>query len=85
MTPAGSYSDKPIRVMVGAMVSGPMNRMTKPIRPEKPTTIWKREATMIDPCSCGQKQKQGNEQKVILCLNDVTVTTTGYVLEQKTL
>lgn len=37
--------------MVGAMVKGPMKRMRKPMRPEKPTSIWTQEATMIAPCS----------------------------------
>lgn len=52
LTPAESYSGSPMREIVGAMVKGPMKRMRKPMHPEKPTTIWMREATMIEPCSC---------------------------------
>ena len=51
LAPADSNSDRPMREMVGAMVSGPMKRMKRPIRPEKPTTTWKREPTMMEPCN----------------------------------
>lgn len=54
-----SNSDRPMRVMVGAMVKGPMKRMRKPIMPEKPTTIWRSDATMMEPCSCAQEHEQG--------------------------
>lgn len=54
LSPAASYSDRPMRETVGAMVKGPMKRMRKPMRPEKPTRIWRREATMIEPCTCRQ-------------------------------
>lgn len=53
LSPAESYSEKPMRETVGAMVKGPMKRMRKPMRPEKPTKIWRREATMMEPCTCG--------------------------------
>jgi len=51
LVPAESNSDRPMREMVGAMVSGPMKRMKNPMRPEKPTRIWKTEATMMEPCN----------------------------------
>lgn len=54
LSPAESYSDRPMRETVGAMVRGPMKRMRKPIRPEKPTRTWRTEATMMEPCSCGE-------------------------------
>lgn len=57
LSPAELYRDKPISEIVGAMVKGPIKRMRKPMRPEKPTRIWRTEATMIEPCNCGQKQK----------------------------
>ena len=50
--PAESYRDRPIREMVGAMVRGPMKRMKRPMRPEKPTRTWNKEPTMMEPCSC---------------------------------
>lgn len=49
LAPTESYSDRPMRENVGAMVKGPMKRTRKPIGPEKPTKIWRREATMIEP------------------------------------
>lgn len=49
--PAESNKDSPIREMVGAIVSGPMNFIKNPMRPEKPTKIWKQEPTMMEPCS----------------------------------
>ena len=51
LAPADSNSDRPMREMVGAMVSGPMKRMKKPMSPEKPTSTWKRDPTMMEPCS----------------------------------
>ena len=57
-SPADSYSARPMRDTVGAMVNGPMKRMRKPMRPEKPTRIWRREATMMEPCSCGQEHNK---------------------------
>lgn len=49
--PAESKRGRATREMVGAMVKGPMKRMRKPMRPEKPTSIWTQEATMMTPCS----------------------------------
>lgn len=62
LAPAESYSDRPMREIVGAMVRGPMKRMRKPMRPEKPTRTWRREATMIEPCSCGQEHNRRYDQ-----------------------
>ncbi|KAG8138026.1 hypothetical protein E2320_003967 [Naja naja] len=39
------------KLMVGAIVRGPMNRIKNPMRPEKPTKIWKQDATIIAPCN----------------------------------
>lgn len=61
-TPAESYSDRPMSDTVGAMVKGPMKRMRKPMRPEKPTKTWRREATIIEPCSCGQEHSVQEHQ-----------------------
>lgn len=49
--PADSKRGRATREMVGAIVRGPMNRIRKPIKPEKPTNIWKQEATMMAPCN----------------------------------
>lgn len=57
LLPAESNSDRPMREMVGAMVSGPMKRMKSPMRPEKPTRTWKREATMMEPCNWEAKSQ----------------------------
>ena len=42
-------SDTPTRVIVGAMVSGPMKRRRKPTRPVKPMTIWNNDETIMAP------------------------------------
>lgn len=55
LAPAAFKSDKPMSVTVGAMVKGPTERMRKPMRPEKPTRIWKSEATMMEPCNWGNE------------------------------
>lgn len=60
MSPADSNRGSATRVMMGAIVRGPMNLIRNPIRPENPTKIWKQEATMIVPCtwkSRGWKQR----------------------------
>lgn len=51
LSPAESKRGRAIREIVGAMVKGPMKRMRKPMRPEKPTSIWTQEATKTAPCS----------------------------------
>ena len=51
LVPAESNRDSPMREMVGAMVRGPMKRMKRPMRPEKPTNTWNSEPTIMDPCS----------------------------------
>lgn len=51
ISPAGSNRGSATKVMVGAIVRGPMNLIRNPIRPENPTKIWKQEATMIVPCT----------------------------------
>ena len=51
--PASSAADwksaTPTRVIVGAMVSGPMKRRRNPIRPVKPITISNKEETIMAP------------------------------------
>ena len=52
--PASSAADwksaTPTRVIVGAMVNGPMKRRRNPIRPVKPITISNKEETIMTPC-----------------------------------
>lgn len=47
--PAWMKSDSPIRLMVGAIASGPMNFSTNPTSPESPSTTWSNDATRIAP------------------------------------
>lgn len=49
LLPAESKRDSPMREIVGAMVRGPMKRMKRPMRPEKPTSTWKTDPTIMDP------------------------------------
>lgn len=60
LSPAESKRGRATKVMVGAIVKGPMNLIRNPIIPENPTKIWKQEATMIAPCTW----KGGREQTV---------------------
>jgi hypothetical protein len=46
---ATSKRDSPIRMMVGAIDTGPINRMRTPIKPENPTTTWNRDDIMMAP------------------------------------
>lgn len=69
--PAESNSDRPISEIVGAMVKGPMKRMTRPIRPENPTSTWNREPTMIEPWSCAEMTSDDNI--LALCNKDIII------------
>ena len=40
----------PMRAMVGAMASGPINRSSTPIIPLNPITTWNSDAKIIAPC-----------------------------------
>lgn len=51
--PASMNSDRPMRLMVGAIASGPMYFSTRPTRPEKPSTSCRRDETRIAPWICG--------------------------------
>ena len=62
LVPAESNRDSPMREMVGAMVSGPMKRMKRPMRPEKPTNTWNSEPTIMEPCSWRQTEKMTLKQ-----------------------
>ncbi len=69
--PAESNSDRPISEIVGAMVKGPMKRMTRPIRPENPTSTWNREPTMIEPWSCAEMTT--DDKILALCNKDIII------------
>lgn len=58
-----------MRLMVGAIASGPMYFSTRPTRPEKPRTIWRREDTRMAPWICGRQVKRDTTQthKPFLC------------------
>uniref|UniRef100_A0A2D4NEQ6 Uncharacterized protein n=1 Tax=Micrurus spixii TaxID=129469 RepID=A0A2D4NEQ6_9SAUR len=61
------------KVMVGAIVKGPMNRIKNPMRPEKPTKIWKQDANIIAPCNslirtCHNSMKFGEVGSTMLAL-----------------
>ena len=45
-------SESPIRVMVGAIARGPMNRSNIPISPLAPSNISNSDAIIIAPCIC---------------------------------
>ncbi len=44
-----SNRERPIRLMAGATVRGPIYRRRKPIRPNAPMTTWNRQAVIIAP------------------------------------
>lgn len=58
LAPAESNNDSPMREMVGAIVRGPMKRMKRPMRPEKPTNTWNSEPTIMEPWSWRQTQEK---------------------------
>lgn len=51
--PASMNNDRPMRLMVGAIASGPIYLSTKPTSPENPRTIWSRDDTRMAPWICG--------------------------------
>lgn len=51
LLPAESKRGRATQEIVGAMAKGPMKPMRKPMRPEKPTSIWTQEVTMTAPCN----------------------------------
>lgn len=63
LLPAESKRDSPMREIVGAMVRGPMKRMKRPMRPEKPTSTWKTDPTIMDPWSL-RKHKNVDSQNL---------------------
>lgn len=56
--PASMNSDRPMRLMVGAIARGPMYFSTRPTSPEKPRKIWSREATRMAPWICWWQGKR---------------------------
>ena len=46
---ATDVRESPTRVMVGAIVRGPMYRNSKPMPPKAPTATSTRDATIMDP------------------------------------
>lgn len=55
--PASMNSDRPMRLMVGAMARGPMYLSTTPTSPEKPRKIWSSEDTRMAPWICGGQRR----------------------------
>lgn len=51
--PASVNSDKPMRLMVGAIARGPMYLSRSPTSPERPRKTWSREDTRMAPWICG--------------------------------
>lgn len=64
--PASMKSERPMRLMVGAMASGPMYLSTKPTSPERPRTSWSREETRMAPWIC-QSQEKTNTDSDYFC------------------
>lgn len=57
--PASVNSDKPMRLIVGAIARGPIYLSTRPRSPERPRTIWSNEATRMAPWIYGWQSKRG--------------------------
>lgn len=80
LLPAESKRGRATREMVGAMVKGPMKRMRKPMTPEKPTSIWTQEATMMAPCNWRGRRVQPRHLRACgrtMTLSPAQATVTG--------
>ena len=62
---AAVNKENPTKVIVGAMVSGPMNLRRKPTNPLKPISIWNREATMMAPWICEDNRTSGRRWYIV--------------------
>lgn len=65
--PASMKRERPMRLMVGAMASGPMYLSTKPTTPERPRTSWSKEETRMAPWICENARQNQHRFKIPFC------------------
>ena len=79
---ATSNNERPTNATVGAMERGPIKRNIYPINPEKPISIWNKDATIIAPCICKIEHIQiyyiSSNLKFFLSLNTVLLFLTEF-------
>ena len=65
--PASMNSDRPIRLMVGAIARGPIYLSTRPTSPEKPRNICSRDDTRMAPWICGWQRRRYIHMDQFIC------------------
>ncbi len=60
---AAPNSASPMSAMVGAIVSGPMNRSSTPTTPLRPISTWNTDATAIAPWICAGRDEKLAQNK----------------------